>query len=53
MLNHRWMKRDAESLHNLMWVPKNFVRMKISCWVKPEVQSLFSISFAINKHVCL
>lgn len=41
------------NLHSFCGIPVNGVIVKISSWVKPEVELLLSVSFSLCEHVSI
>ena len=42
-----------KTLHDVLGVPYDRIGVKIFCWVKPEVELLFSIAFPLRKHISM
>lgn len=42
---------EIEDLHNPVRVPNDRISVEISSWVKPKIELLFSVSFALAEHV--
>ena len=40
-----------ESLHNALRIPKDRIGMKICSWVKPEIELLLSVAFALAEDI--
>jgi len=40
-------------LHNVLGLPDDRVSVEVLGWVEPKVELLFSVSFALRKHVCV
>lgn len=46
-----WILVFIWDLHNLLRIPKNWVSVEISRWVKPEVELLLSVSLALAEDI--
>lgn len=41
------------NLHNMLMVPENCVEVEVCSRIKPQVNSLFSITLSMSKDICL
>jgi hypothetical protein len=38
-------------LHNALWIPKDGISVKISSWIKPEIELLLSVTLALAEYI--
>lgn len=38
-------------LHNALWIPKDGISVKISSWIKPEIELLLSVALALAEDI--